>query len=119
MLRGYPESDTVPGGALVFERLRDPQTGERLLRLAYTAQSMDQIRSLTPLTGEAKPERATLSLSGCAPEPEPGACRFGEGLAAVRSRIDPTATSAVVYGRRAAAVPRRRPALAASPDAGQ
>jgi 4-phytase/acid phosphatase len=96
-LPGYPENDTVPGGALVFERLRDMQTGERFLRLAYTAQSMNQIRNLTPLTGEAKPERTVLSLPGCKHESEPGACRFGEGLAAIRGRIDPTATSVVAY----------------------
>lgn len=42
----YPPNDIPPGGSLVFERYRDKRSGQRLVRLAFTAMSLDQWRSL-------------------------------------------------------------------------
>jgi len=90
-LAGYPENDTPPGGALVFERLRDTGTGERYVRLVYTAQTMDQIRNLSPPSREAAPERAVLALPGCPPAEVPDTCRLKDFVEIVGSRIDRTA----------------------------
>ncbi|MCB5173768.1 histidine-type phosphatase [Microvirga lenta] len=96
-LSGYPENDTPPAGALIFERLRDTQTGDRYVRLVYTAQTMDQIRRLTPPSTGAMPERAVLALPGCAPAPVPETCRLSDFVQTVQSRIDPTALAPVSW----------------------
>jgi 4-phytase/acid phosphatase len=96
VLPGYPANDTPPAGAFLFERLREPATGERSVRLAYVAQSLDQIRSLAPLTGgSAGPEKAALTLPGC--PPPPGACGLDAFAASLRARIDTTALAPVSY----------------------
>jgi 4-phytase/acid phosphatase len=96
-LKGYPENDTPPGGALVFERLRDTATGERYVRLAYTAQTMDQIRNLTPPGREASPERAVLALPGCPPAIVPNTCHLKDFVGIVQAHIDPTALAPVSW----------------------
>ncbi|MDX5630398.1 MULTISPECIES: histidine-type phosphatase [unclassified Brenneria] len=43
----YPQNDIPPGGSLVFERYRDTRSGEALVRLSFTAMSLDQWRNLS------------------------------------------------------------------------
>src|SRR5471032_2940325 len=52
----YPENDAAPGGTLLFERWVDVH-GHHFVRLAYLAQSMDQLRQLTPLDVSHPPYR--------------------------------------------------------------
>ena len=60
----YAPDDPPPGGALGFELLRDAR-GHRFVRAFYQAQTMDQLRNLTPLTLEAPPAHDYLPLPGC------------------------------------------------------
>jgi len=95
-LPGYPVNDTPPAGAFLFERLRDSATGVRSVRFSYVAQTLDQIRSLAPLTGgSAGPEAAALMLPGCPPLPE--SCSLEGFISALQARIDTTALAPVSY----------------------
>ena len=63
-LAGYQPDFCAPGGALVFEVRQSLDTGEFLVRVYYTAQSLDQLRNLTPLALDAPPETAQLFVPG-------------------------------------------------------
>lgn len=60
----YPRDDPPPGGALGFEVLRDAK-GARFVRAFYQAQSMDQLRNLTPLSLSNPPAYNYLPITGC------------------------------------------------------
>jgi 4-phytase/acid phosphatase len=60
----YPTDDIAPGGAIGFEVLR-AKTGVRYVRAFAQAQTMDQVRALTPLTGAERPNRSYLAIPGC------------------------------------------------------
>jgi 4-phytase/acid phosphatase len=60
----YPADDPPPGGALGFELLKDGR-GRQFVRAFYQAQTMDQLRNLTPLTLKAPPARVYLPIPGC------------------------------------------------------
>jgi len=95
-LPGYPENDTPPGGAFLFERLRDTATGAVSVRLSFLAQSLDQMRNLTPLTGTAAgPEIAILTLPGC--PPAPAACSLETFSAGLEASIDQAALGPISY----------------------
>ncbi|HTQ55925.1 MAG TPA: histidine-type phosphatase [Bryobacteraceae bacterium] len=63
-LPGYQPDFCAPGGALVFELRQSKVTGEFLVRVFYTAQSLDQLRNLTPLSLTTPPETAQLLIPG-------------------------------------------------------
>lgn len=63
-LPGYQPDFCAPGGALVFELRQSIVTGEYLVRLFYTAQSLDQLRNLTPLSLRAPPQTIQLLIPG-------------------------------------------------------
>ena len=43
---GFQPNEASPGGALAFELLREVRTGRRYVRLAYYAQTLDQMRKV-------------------------------------------------------------------------
>ena len=63
-LPGYQPDFCAPGGALVFELRQSKKTREHLVRVFYTAQSFDQLRSLTPLTLDQPPKTMQLTVPG-------------------------------------------------------
>ncbi len=65
-LAGYQQDDTPPGGALIFSLWRDAGSGRYSVKLRYMAQSLDQMRYLTPLSLAAPPEGQDVALPGCA-----------------------------------------------------
>lgn len=65
-LPGYQPDDTPPGGALIFSLWRDSGTGQYSIRLRYVAQTLDQMRYLTPLSLAAPPVGQDVPLPGCA-----------------------------------------------------
>ncbi|MDL5365214.1 histidine-type phosphatase [Xanthomonas sp. NCPPB 2654] len=64
-LPGFGLDDSPPGGALVLEQVRDVRSGQRYVRLRYQAQSLDQLRELTPLSLHTPPLLQTLRVPGC------------------------------------------------------
>jgi len=61
LMPGYQINDTPPGGALVFEVHRVNQSAEPFVRVFFTAQSLDQMRSLS----RAVPARVPVFVPGC------------------------------------------------------
>ena len=60
----YPRDDPPPGGAMGFELLKD-SGGHAFVRAFYTAQSMDQLRELQPLTVGNPPAFSYFPIPGC------------------------------------------------------
>jgi 4-phytase/acid phosphatase len=60
----YPRDDPPPGGAMGFELLKDAD-GHAFVRAFYTAQSMDQLRELQPLSAANPPAYAYFPIPGC------------------------------------------------------
>lgn len=56
---------TPPGSALVFELVHNSKTNADTVRAFFLAQTLDQIRNLTPLTGAEKPSIAPIFIPGC------------------------------------------------------
>lgn len=63
-LPGYQPDFCAPGGALVFELRQSRRSKAYLVRAFYTAQTFDQLRSLTPLTLTAPPATMQLTIPG-------------------------------------------------------
>ena len=63
-LPGYQPDFCPPGGALVFELRQSRRTGEYLVRVYFTAQTFDQLRSLTPLSLNTPPATMQLRIPG-------------------------------------------------------
>jgi 4-phytase/acid phosphatase len=78
----YPADDPPPGGALGFELSRDAKGG-RWVRAFYQAQSMEQLRSLAPLTSKAPPARVDVAIPGCG-----SPCSYAKFQALVRGRLE-------------------------------
>ncbi len=64
-LPGYQPDDTPPGGALIFSLWRQPDTGQCFVRAQYLAQTLQQMRSATPLTTAAPPAKEDVAVAGC------------------------------------------------------
>ena len=79
-------NDTPPGGALVFELWRSPKTGSSV-RVAFTTQTLEQMRNSEPLTPANPPAEAPIFLPACS-----GAdlsCTWDSFSAAMRQATDP------------------------------
>src|SRR5208337_4833947 len=63
-LPGYQPDFCAPGGALVFELRQSIRSKQYLVRVYYTAQTFDQLQSLTPLTLEQPPATVQLPIPG-------------------------------------------------------
>jgi 4-phytase/acid phosphatase len=62
---------TPPGSALVFELVHNARTNTDNVQAFFIAQTLDQIRNLTPLTGADKPSIAPIFIPGCSgPAPD-------------------------------------------------
>ncbi|MEE3625493.1 histidine-type phosphatase [Nitrospirillum sp. BR 11752] len=64
VLPGYQPDQVPPGSALVLERWRRAD-GQTVIRARFTAQSLDQLRALSPLTEAQPPLSAPVFIPGC------------------------------------------------------
>jgi 4-phytase/acid phosphatase len=71
----YPQDDPPPGGAMGFELLKD-SGGHAFVRAFYTAQFMDQLRELQPLTASNPPSYSYFPIPGCGVKGEATLCRL-------------------------------------------
>ena len=78
---------TPPGSALVFELHQNSRTNTATVQVLFIAQTLEQIRNLTPLTGEEKPSISPVYVPGCSgPEPE-YACPLNEFAKVVEAAL--------------------------------
>jgi 4-phytase/acid phosphatase len=57
--------DTPPGGALVFELWQPATGGEDFVRVYYTTQTLEQMRTATVLTSQNPPVRVPVFIPAC------------------------------------------------------
>jgi 4-phytase/acid phosphatase len=63
-LPGYQPDDTPPGSALIFSLWQQPGTAQYFVRTQYLAQTLQQMRSATPLTMTAPPAEEDVAVAG-------------------------------------------------------
>jgi len=89
----YGNDDPPPGGAFGIAVLRDPTSGKRYVRLFYQAQTLNQLRNLTPLTRKQPPVMLTLIANACR-VPGTNVCRLADFEALLRRRLDESSAQA-------------------------
>jgi len=91
LLPGYQPDFCAPGGALVFQLRQSQSTGEYVVRAAYIAQTMDQLRNQTPLTLEAPPGIAPIFIPDCSSANATFDCPLAKFVRIAKQVIDPQA----------------------------
>lgn len=79
---------TTPGSALVLELHKNRASGEYSVRAFFISQTLDQIRSLEPLTGDEQPAVAPVFIPGCSGAGSAYACSVEAFGHAVEAAID-------------------------------
>lgn len=93
----YQPDNIPPGSALMFERYRDSVTGERFVRTRFVAQSLDQIRALTPLQGTVQPLQAQFDAGACNDTAVGRLCALQAFTQRLRAAIDASAVAVYEY----------------------
>lgn len=86
---GFQPNEASPGGAIAFELLRDTRTGRRYVRLAYYAQTLEQMRKSTVLDFEHPPGMVAVDLPACDRDSHEKACPLERFVAIANEAIDP------------------------------
>lgn len=79
----YQPDDTPPGGSLAFE-IYQAASAPPTISLYYQAQTLDQMRNLTPLTARTPPLRVPVAIPGCA---DP--CALSTFQSLIAAQVDP------------------------------
>jgi len=95
LLPGYQPDFCGPGGALVFELRQSQSTGEHIVRASYIAQTLDQLRNLTPLTLDAPPAIAPVFIPNCSADNATFDCPLGRFVVQAEHAIDPESADLV------------------------
>ncbi len=80
--------DTPPGGALLFELRQLPDSSYQV-SVHYTAQTLEQMRNVTPLTLDTPPARANIFIPGCSNPGETFPCDWKSFQQTMSTAIDP------------------------------
>jgi 4-phytase/acid phosphatase len=81
--------DTPPGGALIFELWQRPNASGYEVRIHYTAQTLEQMRNVTPLTLDKPPAKARVFLPGCSTGAMDFPCDWKAFQQTLTTAIDP------------------------------
>lgn len=84
--------DSPPGAALVFELWRSPKS-EPFVRVAFTAQTLEQMRNTVPLTPANPPAEAPIFIPACSGSDL--SCTWNGFSAALREATDPAYVTAL------------------------
>lgn len=79
--------DTPPGGALIFELWKKHKSDGYFVRIYYTAQTLEQMRSTIILTPTSPPQRVPVFIPGCSKEDF--SCAWPAFSETIRKTIDP------------------------------
>jgi len=89
LLSGYQPVETPPGGALVFE-LWQQGTGEFVVNTYFTAQSMEQMRDVLPLSLDDPPLKSPIFVPGCSRGDRNMTCTWEEFQRTINNAVDPS-----------------------------
>jgi 4-phytase/acid phosphatase len=89
LVPGYQPNFCGPGGAMVLQLRQSQSTGEYIVRGSYVAQTMDQLRNLTPLTLDAPPASSPLFIPGCSVGNATFDCPLATFVGIANQLIDP------------------------------
>jgi 4-phytase/acid phosphatase len=92
-IQGFQANEATPGGALAFELSREVSTGHHYVRLAYYAQTLQQIRQATPLSFNEPPGLQPVDLPGCEAYARDRACPLERFVEIARAAIAPGCVS--------------------------
>jgi 4-phytase/acid phosphatase len=87
-LPGYQPDDTPPGGALIFSLWQLPDTAQYFVRTQYLAQTLQQMRSATPLTLAAPPAKEDVAVAGCESATGSIGCSWDTFAKSIQKAID-------------------------------
>ncbi|GAB7196531.1 hypothetical protein OS11_28040 [Dickeya oryzae] len=93
----YPRGNIPPAGSLIFERWRNQQSGQRVVRIYFQAQSLDQIRGLTALDDSHPPLRSEFSMPDCQKTDIGTLCPYDAVMKRLNDAVDRTALLPVRY----------------------
>jgi 4-phytase/acid phosphatase len=88
-IAGFQHNEASPGGALAFELFREVTTGRRYVRLAYYAQTLEQLRQATVLNLAQPPGMMSVHLPACDPYLHVNSCPIDRFVEIVQQAIDP------------------------------
>jgi len=89
LLASYEADVSALSGALVFELRQSQSSGAYIVRVIYVAQTMDQLRNLTPLTLAAPPPSAPVFIPGCSIDNATFDCPLATFVRIANQVIDP------------------------------
>jgi 4-phytase/acid phosphatase len=92
-IKGYQDNEAPPGSALAFELLRDGRNGPRYVRMAFYAQTPEQLRNNTPLTIDHPPGMVAVELPACSAYARDKACPLERFVEIAKAAIDPACVS--------------------------
>jgi 4-phytase / acid phosphatase len=95
LLPSYESDVSALSGALVFELRQSQSSGAYIVRVIYIAQTMDQLRNLTPLTLAAPPPSAPVFIPGCSIGNATFDCPLSKFVAIANQVIDPNSVDLV------------------------
>jgi 4-phytase/acid phosphatase len=88
-IRGFQPLEPSPGGALAFELFREAGTGQRYVRLAFYAQTLEQMRRAMPLSFADPPGLQAVDLPACSAYAHERACPLERFVEIAKAAIDP------------------------------
>lgn len=86
---GFQANEASPGGALAFELFREVATGRHYVRLAYYAQTLQQMRQATRLSFAEPPGLQAVDLPACDAYAREKACPLERFVEIAKAAIDP------------------------------
>ncbi|WP_353613695.1 histidine-type phosphatase [Mangrovibacter phragmitis] len=83
----YPRNDIPPGGSLNLARYKNTQTGEQLVRITFSARTLDQWRQLSPLNAQHPLPEAEFQAAWCKKTDVGTLCPLAEFVSHVRQQL--------------------------------
>jgi 4-phytase/acid phosphatase len=91
---GFLPGEASPGGALAFEQFREVRSEKRYVRIAYYAQTLDEMRRRALLTYRDPPGMVQVALPACSADLVNNACPLETFLKIVKAAVDPGCVTA-------------------------
>ena len=91
---GFLPGEATPGGALAFEQFREVRSEKRYVRIAYYAQTLDEMRRRALLTYRDPPGMVQVALPACSADLVNNACPLETFLKIVKAAVDPGCVTA-------------------------